>query len=424
MSEAGLATTRRASQTGFLFNQASEVDLTGVAPRASKWLSSLMDESFLFFKLITPQIAARINYRNLKKINSQKASKTNRKGNTMRKRILTGDRPTGHLHLGHYVGSLLNRVALQDEYECFFILADLHTLTTRPQKGNIVELKGNITQTVIDYLAVGIDPERSTIFVQSGIPEIFELNTILGMLANVTRLERIPSLKEMANSANLRTIPFGLLGYPVLMAADILLPRANLVPVGMDNQANVEIARELARRFNHMYGQVFPIPILQEEKTLIGIYGQAKMSKSLGNAIWISDDARTVEEKVMRMYTDPNRISANTPGKVEGNPVFIYHDLFNPNIEQVNDLKDRYRKGKVGDIEVKVKLSHALNNLLEPIREKRSKLEKNPSLIDEILAAGNHRMKIEAQRTMGIVREAMGFNFTTHQEVAYHEAII
>jgi tryptophanyl-tRNA synthetase len=341
----------------------------------------------------------------------------------IRKRILTGDRPTGRLHLGHYVGSLLNRVAFQDEYECFFILADLHTLTTRPQKDNIVNLQRNITQTVLDYLAVGIDPERSTIFVQSGIPEIFELNTILGMLSNVPRLQRIPSLKEMANSANLKVIPFGLLGYPVLMAADILLPRANLVPVGVDNQANVEIARELARRFNHMYGQVFPIPDIQEEKTLIGIDGQAKMSKSLGNAITLSDDARTVEQKVMRMYTDPNRITADTPGQVESNPVFIYHDAFNSDIEEVEDLKDRYLKGKVGDIEVKVKLSHALNNMLDPIRERRIKFEENPSLVDEILANGNHRMKFEAQKTMGIVREAMGLSYSTYPEVAYREAI-
>jgi tryptophanyl-tRNA synthetase len=332
----------------------------------------------------------------------------------IRKRILTGDRPTGCLHLGHYVGSLLNRV---------IILADFHTLTTRPQKKNIANLKRNITQTVLDYLAVGIDPERSTIFIQSGIPEIFELNTILGMLANVPRLQRIPSLKEMVNSANLKVIPFGLLGYPVLMAADILLPRANLVPVGVDNQANVEISRELARRFNHMYGEIFPIPELQEENTLVGIDGQAKMSKSLGNAIALSDDSRTVEQKVMRMYTDPNRITADTPGQVEGNPVFIYHDAFNPDIEEVNDLKERYRKGRVGDIEVKVKLSQVLNKMLDPIRERRSKFEENPILIDEILADGNHRMKIEAQKTMGVVREAMGLNYSTYSEVANREAI-
>ena len=334
-----------------------------------------------------------------------------------KKRILTGDRPSGRLHLGHYLGSLLNRVSSQDDYDCYFVIADLHTLTTRPYKADISELSENILQTVIDYLAVGIDPEKSTIFVQSALPEIYELNTLLGMLANVPRLQRIPSLKEMAQAANLKVIPFGLLGYPVLMAADILLPRAHLVPVGRDNQANVELARELARRFNQMYGDVFPIPDIQLEKTLVGTDGQAKMSKSLGNAIYLSDLPNIVEQKVMGMYTDPNRLTADTPGQVEGNPVFTYHDAFNPDINEVNDLKDRYRIGKVGDVEVKRKLAHALNQMLGPIREKRGQLEQDPDLIRDILLLGNKRMKLEALETIQRVRDSMGLTYKFNLEV-------
>ena len=337
----------------------------------------------------------------------------------MKKRILTGDRPTGQLHLGHFVGSLMNRVVSQDKYECFFILADLHTLTTRPHKAHIAELGLNIRQTVLDYLAVGIDPEKSTIFVQSAIPEIYELNTFLGMLASVPRLERIPSLKEMAQAANLKVIPYGLLGYPVLMASDILLPRANLVPVGTDNQANVEIARELARRFNAMYAEVFPIPEIQEVQTLIGIDGQAKMSKSLRNAIYLADDSETVKRKVMGMFTDPNRISADTPGQVVGNPVFIYHDIFNPNSEEVAELKSRYREGKVGDVEVKSRLFRVLEDLLTPIREQRAHFERDPQLIDEILTQGTIRMQREAQETIGLVRDAMGISKYSFREVNY-----
>ncbi len=340
-----------------------------------------------------------------------------------KKRILTGDRPTGRLHLGHYIGSLLNRISAQDEYKCFFILADLHTLTTRPQKARIAELGENIRQTVLDYLAVGIDPDKSTIFVQSAIPEIFELNTLLGMLAKVPRLERIPSLKEMAKSANLKTIPFGLLGYPVLMAADILLPRAHLVPVGADNRANVELARELARRFNHMYGHTFPVPELLEEQTLIGTDGRAKMSKSLDNAIFLSDDAQTVERKVMGMFTDPNRITADTPGRVDGNPVFIYHEAFNPNRAEVADLTARYKKGKVGDVEVKRKLALALNAILNPIRERRTQFEGDPHLVDDILAQGARDMQIEARETIRLVRAAMGISRYVYKEVKHRTVI-
>ena len=211
-----------------------------------------------------------------------------------KKRILTGDRPTGKMHLGHYVGSLVNRVRLQDEYECFFIIADLHTLTTKPQKESIAEIYSNSREMVLDYLSVGIDPAKSVIYLQSAVHEVYELDLLFSMLVNVPRLSRMPSLKEMASTANLNEMPFGLLGYPVLQAADILMPRAHLVPVGKDNESHVEITREIARRFNSMYGEVFPIPdvLIGDVPTLVGTDGNAKMSKSLNNSIFLSDDKR------------------------------------------------------------------------------------------------------------------------------------
>lgn len=329
---------------------------------------------------------------------------------TDRKRILTGDRPTGKMHLGHYVGSLKNRVRLQDEYECFFIIADLHTLTTRPDREAIDAIGENVRDMVLDYLAVGIDPEQSVIFLQSAVAETYELNLIFEMLVSVPRLERLPSLKDMARDANLEVFPFGLLGYPVLQAADILLPRANLVPVGKDNESHVEITREIARRFNNLYGEVFPVPeaLIGEVPTLVGTDGQGKMSKSAGNAIYLSDDPDTVEQKVRSMYTDPNRVRADIPGKVEGNPVFIFHDVFNPDKEEVQDLKDRYRQGKVGDVEVKNKLARALNNFLDPIRERRARYAEDPDRVEQILVAGTERMRSEADETMTLVRQGMG----------------
>ena len=327
----------------------------------------------------------------------------------MRKRILTGDRPTGKLHLGHYVGTLQNRVKLQDEYDCLFIIADLHMLTTQPEKERIAGAAQNIRDMVLDYLAAGIDPEKSTIFVQSAVPETYELNLFFEMLVSVPRLERLPSLKEMARDANLEVMPFGLLGYPVLQAADILLPRAHLVPVGKDNEAHVELAREIARRFNRTYGDVFPIPdVLSEGPVLVGTDGEGKMSKSRGNAIFLSDDAETVNRKVMNMYTDPQRIRADIPGRVAGNPVFIYHDAFNPDLAEVADLKERYRQGKVGDVEVKRKLARAINEFLEPMHERRSRFESQPGLVDDILIEGVRRVRGIAQETMDLVYEAMG----------------
>jgi tryptophanyl-tRNA synthetase len=334
-------------------------------------------------------------------------------GTAKRKRVLTGDRPTGRLHLGHWVGSVANRVLMQDDYECFFIVADLHTLTTRPEKEEIAAIPGNIREMVLDYLALGIDAERSHIFVQSAVPETSRLALIFSMLVTLPRLERLPSIKDMAASAKLDVLPFGLVGYPVLQAADILLPRADVVPVGKDNAAHVEITREVARRFNYLYGDVFPEPelLLSDVATLPGIYGKQKMSKSLGNAILVSDSAEEVSALVRRMYTDPNRVRADVPGRVEGNPVFIYHDAFNPNTAEVEDLKDRYRSGTVGDVEVKAKLAAAINAFLDPVRQRRAQLACEKGMVEDILATGNRTMREIARDTMSRVEDAMGLTY-------------
>ena len=327
-----------------------------------------------------------------------------------KKRVLTGDRPTGRLHLGHYVGSIKNRLILQDNYECFFIIADLHTLTTKNKKEEIAELPNNVRSILLDYLACGISPDKSRIYLQSAVPEVALLSLILGNLLTVPRLQRVPSIKDMAQNASLSELPFGLLGYPVLQAADILLPRANLVPVGKDNESHIEVTRELAKKFNNLYGDVFPLPetLSSEISTLVGTDGQAKMSKSLNNTIFLSDSAEEVKKKVRRMYTDPNRTSSTVPGKVEGNPVFIYHDAFNENKAEVEDLKERYRTGRVGDVEVKDKLSLALNIFLEPIRERRARFEANDDLLHSIIMEGNKKMKEEAQLTLSLISDAMG----------------
>jgi len=337
-----------------------------------------------------------------------------------RKRILTGDRPTGKLHLGHYVGSLANRLRFQDEYEVFLIIADLHMLTTKNTREDIAAAPQNIRDLVLDQLAVGIDPHKVTFYVQSAVKQIYELNTLFEMLVTVPRLSRLPSLKDMARNAHIdeNEMPFGLLGYPVLQAGDILLPRANLVPVGKDNESHVEITREIARRFNYLYGEVFPIPdvLVPEVGTLPGIDGNAKMSKSANNAIYLADDAKTVETKVRGMFTDPNRVRADIPGRVEGNPVFIYHDAFNPDADEVDDLKERYRQGRVGDVEVKRKLASALNTFLQPIRERRAEYEAQPGYVEDIIGAGNARTAEVAAETVALVEEAMGMTYFRNDE--------
>ncbi len=333
------------------------------------------------------------------------------------KRMLTGDRPTGKLHVGHYVGSIKNRVELQHKYESFFIIADLHMLTTKNSKEDIAEVSANARQMVLDSLAAGIEPELATFYLQSAIPEVCEINTIFQNLVTVPRLERMPSLKEMARDAKKEEMPYGLLGYPVLQAADILCVKAHVVPVGKDNVPHVEVTREIARRFNNLYGDVFPEPdfLMAEVPTLVGTDGQGKMSKSLGNTIYLSDDEATVRKKVGNMYTDPKRIRADIPGTVEGNPVFIYHDVFNPNAEEVEDLKSRYREGKVGDVEVKEKLAVAMNRFLDPMRERRSRFESDSGLVDRLIVEGTERTRAEVKQTVFDMRKAMGLTAIYNQ---------
>jgi len=330
-----------------------------------------------------------------------------------KKRILTGDRPTGKLHIGHFVGSLKNRVKLQDEYDCFFIVADLHTLTTAPEKEKILKLPENVREMVLDYLSIGIDPEKSTIYIQSQVPEVAYLSLLFSMLVSVPRAQRVPTLKEVMHDLQIKKPSLGLLTYPVLQAADILMVRADLVPVGKDQEAHIEVTREIARKFNSEFGEVFPEPepLIGEVPTLVGTDGKAKMSKSLGNCIYLSDDEKTVREKVMAMYTDPSRIHPTDPGHVEGNPVFIYHDAFNPNKEEVEDLKERYREGRVGDIEVKEKLIEVLNQFLDPIRKKRKEFESQPELVDDILKEGSARAREEGAKTLKLTKQAMGLDY-------------
>jgi len=325
-----------------------------------------------------------------------------------KKRLLTGDRPTGKLHLGHLVGSIENRVRLQHEYESFFIVADLHMLTTKNKPEHIEVVDKVVHEMLLDQIAAGLDPENVTFYLQSGIPEIHEMFTLFQSLVTVSRLERLPSLKDMARDAN-QEMSLALLGYPVLQAADILCVRGEMVPVGKDNIAHVEITREIARRFNYLYGETLPVPdgLVGEIPSLIGTDGQAKMSKSLGNAIFLSDDEKEVEKKVKGMYTDPNRVSADIPGTVEGNPVFIYHDAFNKDKEEVEDLKIRYRAGKVGDVEVKQKLAKAINLRLAPIRERRVKYEE-AGYIEEILYNGTLKAREETKQTLYAMKKAMG----------------
>ena len=328
---------------------------------------------------------------------------------TQRKRILTGDRPTGKLHLGHFIGSHRNRLKFQEQYECFFLIADLHMLTTKPDKESILHIAENARSIVMDHLAIGIDPQKVTFYLQSAVHEVYELQLLLSSFVTVERLQQLPTIKDMAAAAGMEQIPYNLLGYPVLQAADILMPRSNLVPVGKDNESHVELARQIARRFNNAYGEVFPLPDpFVEGGTLVGTDGQAKMSKSLDNAIYLSDDAKTVTRRVMSMYTDPNRIRADIPGTVEGNPVFVYHDTFNSDGAEVEDLKERYRSGNVGDVEVKEKLAKVLNDFLEPMRERRAFYEAQTGFVDELLFEGTLRAREEGKTTLMEVKKAMG----------------
>jgi len=329
-----------------------------------------------------------------------------------KKRILTGDRPTGPLHLGHYVGSLENRVKLQDKYECFFIIADYQVLTDHLDKTK--EISENIKEIMLDYLSVGLDPEKSIFFIQSKIPEIAELTMYFSMLVTVPRLQRNPTVKEEFKSIgdSKRKISYGFLGYPISQAADILAIRAEIVPIGEDQLPHLEQTREIAQLFNRRFKKIFPIPepLLGRVPRLPGIDGQ-KMSKSRNNAIYLKDPSEMVAKKVMQAYTDPTRIHPTDPGHIEGNVVFAYLEAFCPDKEELEDLKDKYRKGKIGDVQVKKRLIEILNNFLKPIREKRKEFEFKPKLIREILLSGIEVTKKEAQETLKLVREAMHLGY-------------
>ncbi len=328
-----------------------------------------------------------------------------------KQRILTGDRPTGPLHLGHFVGSLQNRVKLQGDYETFIMVADIQALTDNYD--NPEKVRNNVYQVVQDNIAAGVDPEKATFFIQSMIPQIAELTVLFMNLVSHNEVLKNPTVKtEIGQKGFEERVPFGFVAYPVSQAADIHVVRANLVPVGRDQAPMLELADKIGERFNRIYkAEVFNKvqPKFGDIGTLVGLDGNAKMSKSLNNAIYLLDSPEEVQKKVTSMMTDPKRIHATDPGTVEGNPVFIYHDAFNPDTAEVEDLKQRYREGKVGDVEVKQKLEKALNNFLEPIRERREKypIEK----VKEIVAAGTKHTLEEAAKTMELVREAIKINY-------------
>jgi tryptophanyl-tRNA synthetase len=330
----------------------------------------------------------------------------------MIKRILTGDRPTGQLHLGHYVGSLQNRVRLQEEYDTYVLIADVQALTDNfehPEK-----LEANIFEVALDYLAVGLDPEKVKIVVQSMVPELTELTIYFMNLVTVATLERNPTVKEEIKQRNfVKGVPVGFWSYPISQAADIAIFKADLVPVGEDQLPMIEQTREIVRRFNRLYGKVLiePRAMLGAVARLPGTDGGAKMSKSVGNCIYLGDPTEVVRKRVMSMFTDPKRIHPTDPGTVEGNPVFTYHDVFNPNKEEVEDLKQRYRLGIVGDVEVKQRLFEALETFLTPIRTRRRELAANPRRVYEIIMDGTAKGRALAQATMAEVRHAMKISY-------------
>ena len=323
-----------------------------------------------------------------------------------RQRILTGVRPTGPLHLGHYVGALENWVRLQDDYECFFLLADYQVADYADR---LAEVHSAIMDIALDWLAVGLDPSRSHFVVESQVPQHVELAQWLSWYLPLARLQRNPTLKSELADLEQKSVPVAFFTYPVLQAANILLPRAQLVPVGEDQLPHIEMTRELARRLNGLCGPLFPEPdaLVGRVARLVGLDGQSKMSKSRANAIYLKDDSATLSKKVMGMFTDPTRLRATDPGHVEGNPVFVYHDAFNPNTAQVQELKERYVVGKVGDVEVKRLLVDALERFLEPIRVRRRQFESQPELVRAALAEGSGYAREVGEQTMEQVRAAL-----------------
>ena len=324
-----------------------------------------------------------------------------------KKRILTGIRPTGALHLGHYVGALKNWIDLQNQFDCYFLIADYQALGDH--FNDIDLIRGSVLDVTLDWMAVGLDPDKSSFVIQSYVPEFAELSMLLSFITPIGMLERNPTLKNELDSLPIERRTVGFYNYPMSQVADILLPRAHLVPVGEDQAPHIEMTREIARKFNRMFGEVFPEPdtLIGKVGRLLGTDGKGKMSKSSGNVIMLSDGEEIVNKKVRGMFTDPNRIRSDIPGKVEGNPVFQYHDAFNPDKAQIEDFKKRYKQGKIGDVEVKIALANSINEFLNPIREKREKLKSNMPMVEEALMSGIERTRIIAAETIMMVREKM-----------------
>jgi tryptophanyl-tRNA synthetase len=327
-----------------------------------------------------------------------------------KKRILTGDRPTGPLHLGHYVGSVANRAKLQDEYDTFVIIADMQALTTnsdRPER-----LREDVLSVAMDNLACGIDPARATLFVQSMVPEIAELTIVYSNLITVQQLSHNPTIKTEAAQYNFgESMPLGFLSYPVSQAADITFCRAHLVPVGEDQLPHIEVTRKIVRKFNAMYAPVLvePEARVSEVSRLVGLDGNAKMSKSLGNAIFLSDPPEEVKRKVSTAVTDPARIHPTDKGHPEVCVVFAYHKVFNP--EGRSEIEERCRAGTIGCVPCKKMLTDVLNRFLAPIRERRAAYERNPDMVWDVLAKGTAHARAEGAQTMALVRQAMKIGY-------------
>ncbi|MSE04639.1 tryptophan--tRNA ligase [Lactobacillus salivarius] len=330
--------------------------------------------------------------------------------------ILTGDRPTGKLHVGHYIGSLKKRVSMQNsgKYDSYIMIADQQALTDNARDPE--KIKNSLIQVALDYLAVGLDPKKSTIFVQSQIPALAELNLYYLNLVTVSRLERNPTVKaEIQQKHFERSIPAGFFTYPVSQAADITAFKANLVPVGDDQEPMLEQTREIVRTFNSIYGEVLVEPqgvfAPKGSGRLPGLDGNAKMSKSLNNAIYLSDDADTLRKKVMSMYTDPNHIHVEDPGKVEGNMVFTYLDIFDKDKDKVAELKEQYRAGGLGDVKIKRYLNEVLEAELGPIRARREEFAKDIPAVYAMLKEGSEKANEVANKTLEEVRRAIGVNY-------------
>ncbi|MSO30862.1 MAG: tryptophan--tRNA ligase [Acidobacteria bacterium] len=329
----------------------------------------------------------------------------------IKSRVVSGMRPTGKLHLGHLVGALKNWTALQEQYDCFYFVADWHALTS--EYASTSAITGYALDNVADWIAAGVDPERSTIFIQSLVPEHAELFLLLSMVVPIPWLERVPTYKEQQEQLTEKDLStLGFLGYPLLQTADVAMYDGRFVPVGDDQVPHLELSREVVRRFNQLYGEVLaePRPLLTPVPRLPGLDNR-KMSKSYGNTIDLSDDSDAVVKKVRQMYTDPKRVRADIPGTVEGNPVFMYHDAFNPDTAEVEDLKTRYREGAVGDVEVKTKLARAMNTMLDPMRERRREVAEKPERIREIAIEGSKRARVVARATMERVRDAVKLRY-------------